>query len=1133
MKLSACAGSVRDTAPPAQRSWLCRRHFPPPSSSSSSSFVASLPLGRERGTNAPLLTRLRVAAAAATAAAAAPRDLAGRGRDVEQQQPAKMSGCDCAFVFVRFRHQSHRSLRMSMEPLLGAPPRRGEPAAKRLRGVVVFAVALAAVVAFAGLTRRIQTTTNNEDEHELHDDDDEGRGEGEVQWRATELTGDGCWALELVSSPQNVSFPRRVRASVPGHAALDVARNLSINPYESDAEKQLAWVALATWAYSFECPLPAPTATPTPSPIQAAQLRFETVDTVADVFVNGVRVGSTSNAYRSYAFPLPLALLLTPEQPPRVRARVRVRVVIQSSLAYARSQPHANEYPHTRNYNVWAEPSHRNMVRKPGADFGWDWGPAFPGAGIPGRVWVETSSVPLLPVLQEVTVNSHVILNPDWDETNGERAQGIVDLRVHPHFRFLDGGASDPSLVTFPRLEVRASLVDPTTRTHVAASSATCSTIKECAQLVVVMEVERPWLWWPANLATRFPQDWALSDPHPQPGRTYRLDVSVFFGPNNGGNNDTDAKKPTHFLRRNVGFRSFRLWQWESDPSSAKGYRSAFRMQINTLDVNVWGSNWVPPDAFHARASKEKMKWLLASAVAAGHSLVRVWGGGPIPPRFFFDLADEMGLMVWQDLPYACAVYPASPAHVVEADEETRDVVRSLQTHPCIVVWGGNNEVEASFAWFPRVRFDVSERYKRDYVSLFVETIGKAVSEVDFARRPYIDSSPSNGLVGPDQPVTAKAWGDVTDPTRGDVHFYSYDTDCAAEGTYPNALFVSEHGFPSVSTELGSWGEFAHLVRERLRHAHGMEQMEKAAKRWLGPSFTGFVWDRHHERAFASALVSQLVQARCMSAAVRTWRFNGVTSGVVLWQLNDAWPGVSWSLVEWSGAWKPAMHAVSKAFSRVVVSSRFVRRAGGMGVELAMAGALPTEVRVFVMFHAWVGRGRGGEWDEVDVVHTPVLSGAWWVRAPAWCVSMGNCGARVRVMDKDKQALRVVFEDDVPAAVPEVLANKAFVEAFRGLRVVRVDSHTFNVSSVAEAVGAPWVWVYSSSSRSPSSRVAGGNSTAAEEARDVATRRFEPNAFHLAPQEVRTVRLVSLGGGAEVESVEAVSVVSLARSPNQ
>jgi len=648
-----------------------------------------------------------------------------------------------------------------------------------------------------------------------------------------------------------------IPVSLPGHVALQAFLG---DPYQDFEEIMRAPAANQTWMYSISLP-PA-------KRCPLSQVRFESIDTVA-------KVSTQSSSTLTQNYFIPVTHSLSP-------ADSQLTVTISPALQYASQVPSKYPLPHTVNFNVWDEPSQRNRIRKPGSDFGWDWGPAFPQAGIPRPVSLEQGAP------GAILIETVVVHQQHW--TN------LVCLQIKAISRRLPTSS--------PPLTFRAQVLLLGQDKQAVAASDPLQFASNSFQ--VNLTVSHPLLWYPIGYGD-------------QPLYT----LQVWLDDNH-----------LAFTKR-IGLRSVRLVQWQ------KMNQPAFHFIINHRRVQLLGSNYVPADAFEARESRDNTLRVLKSVVAANHNTLRVWGGGRLPPDYFYDLCDELGVLVWQDLPFACAIYPTTGLDMIR--EETRGIVSRLQHHASLIAWGGNNEVEASFPWFPQVTANL-EFYKKEYIKLFVHTIQPVVAELD-PYRPYLDSSPSNGAISPLLPKT-KVWGDVADPTRGDVHFYDYSMQCEDIDAYPRALFVSEHGVQSLPGILlkylsNSSPLFLQSVLDaRLHHENGFEQMNRNARR-LFPMIPNVAKNYSHR-----ALISHYVQGQCLDAAVWSWRNNRLTSGVLLWSLNDEWPGVSWSLLEYDASWKASMYFVKRAFAKVVTRVDLVHEEFVISCQSWLGALVPWEVTV-------------------------------------------------------------------------------------------------------------------------------------------------------------------------------------------
>ena len=262
----------------------------------------------------------------------------------------------------------------------------------------------------------------------------------------------------------------------------------------------------------------------------------------------------------------------------------------------------------------------------------------------------------------------------------------------------------------------------------------------------------------------------------------YRLNVSLSF---------PDSSEVSAQSKR-IGFRTIELVQ---DPVKPQGL--TFYFKVNGLPFFAKGTNWIPAHVLMEELTPEYVRLLLTSAKRANMNMMRVWGGGVYESDLFYEIADELGIMIWQDFMFACATYPADDDFLRSVDAEVKTQIRRLQHHPSIAIWAGNNENEIGIAgWWPQL-----DQYKVDYRKLYVDHIMKIVEDHDTSR-PFVSSSPSNGLESVKENYTASNPGSGF---YGDVHFYDDGAELWNYHEFPNARFVSEYGFqsyPSVSTYL-------------------------------------------------------------------------------------------------------------------------------------------------------------------------------------------------------------------------------------------------------------------------------------------------------------------------------------------
>lgn len=188
-----------------------------------------------------------------------------------------------------------------------------------------------------------------------------------------------------------------------------------------------------------------------------------------------------------------------------------------------------------------------------------------------------------------------------------------------------------------------------------------------------------------------------------------------------------------------VGFRTVKLVQ---EPLE-KG--RSFYFRINGVPIFAKGSNFIPASVFPELGAKETtIRHLLSAAKETHMNMLRIWGGGVYESELFYDLADEYGIMIWQDFMFACAMYPTTDSFLRNVREEVVQNVIRLKNHPSIVLWASNNENEAALYgnWYGTGSTEV---YKTDYMKLYVNLLKKEVEMLD-PLRPFVVSSPGNGV---------------------------------------------------------------------------------------------------------------------------------------------------------------------------------------------------------------------------------------------------------------------------------------------------------------------------------------------------------------------------------------------------
>ena len=386
-----------------------------------------------------------------------------------------------------------------------------------------------------------------------------------------------------------------------------------------------------------------------------------------------------------------------------------------------------------------------------------------------------------------------------------------------------------------------------------------------------VLEIEEPRLWWPAGLGE-------------QPLYT----VSVKLG-------DLDA------WQRRIGLRTMTVTRKKDQ------WGESFSHCVNGVDVFAMGADYIPEDNLLPRVNPERTRRLLEDARAANMNCVRIWGGGYYPDDFFYDICDELGLLVWQDFMFACAVYNLTEAFEENITAEFVDNVRRLRHHPSLALWCGNNEMED---FVDKGEWVACHRQKADYIKMYEYIIPKVLKAED-PQAFYWPASPSSG----------GSFDNPQDPNRGDVHYWMVWHGLLPFTDYRNHLFryVSEFGFQSFPcmetiesfTAPEDRNVFSYVMEKHQRNASANGRIVSyLSQMYLYPrEMTNLVY------------ASQLLQAQAMQYGVEHWRRNrGRCMGAVVWQLNDCWPVASWASIDYYGRWKALQYYEKRFFAPVLIS---------------------------------------------------------------------------------------------------------------------------------------------------------------------------------------------------------------------
>ncbi|NLV57487.1 MAG: glycoside hydrolase family 2 protein [Clostridiales bacterium] len=370
---------------------------------------------------------------------------------------------------------------------------------------------------------------------------------------------------------------------------------------------------------------------------------------------------------------------------------------------------------------------------------------------------------------------------------------------------------------------------------------------------------------------------------------------------------------------RRIGLRTLGISRQEDE------WGEEFCHVVNGLKIFAMGADYIPEDNLLPRVNPSRTRRLLEDARLAHFNCIRVWGGGCYPDDFFYDLCDELGLLVWQDFMYACAYYDLTPEFEQSIRAEAVDNIKRLRHHPSLALWCGNNEME--MFQHDALRYDQTEAllapgqphpfgprkpsHMADYFKMFEYILPQLCGRLD-PQRFYWPASPSSG----------GAFDRPNDPDRGDVHYWDvwHGEKPFTEYRKFHFRYASEFGFQSFPC-LATVEQFT-LPEDRNIFSRVMERHQRngAANgkilNYLSQTYL-YPYD------FDSLLyASQLLQADAIRCGVEHWRrFRGRCMGAVIWQLNDCWPVASWSSIDYYGRWKALHYAAKRFFAPVLLSA--------------------------------------------------------------------------------------------------------------------------------------------------------------------------------------------------------------------
>lgn len=488
-------------------------------------------------------------------------------------------------------------------------------------------------------------------------------------------------------------------------------------------------------------------------------------------------------------------------------------------------------------------------LRKAHYMFGWDWGPQLPDAGIFRNVYLSGFSTARL---DDVRIRQ-------------EHGAGGVKLSVESSVRKL----SESDTAGSGTLACKITAPDGTV----------ISVEKElCINDTIEALIEAPQLWWPNGYGA-------------QPLYAVRVELRT-------------SDSILDVWERTIGLRTVTVC------TDADEWGNQFAFVVNGQKIFAMGANYIPEDNLLGHLSEERSERLIRDCARANFNCIRIWGGGYYPEDYVYDACDRYGILVWQDLMFACNVYNLNDEFEANILAETADNVKRIRHHACLGLWCGNNEME--WGWRDWGRLEGHRpKYKADYTKIFEMLLPRLVKQVD-GQTYYWLSSPSSG----------GSFDDPNDFNRGDNHYWEVWHSNKPFTEYRDFYFrfCSEFGFQSFPGKktLDSFS----LPEDQNIFSEVMESHQKngLANTKIFSYISGYY--KYPKDMESIAYISQILQLKAIQYGVEHWRRNwGRCMGSIYWQLNDCWPVASWASIDYYGRWKALHYGAKRFYARFMATA--------------------------------------------------------------------------------------------------------------------------------------------------------------------------------------------------------------------
>ncbi|MHA1228837.1 MAG: glycosyl hydrolase 2 galactose-binding domain-containing protein, partial [Candidatus Hodarchaeales archaeon] len=559
-------------------------------------------------------------------------------------------------------------------------------------------------------------------------------------------------------------------------------------------------------------------------------LRFQWIDTNADVYLNGKKIGSSDNAFIEKIILIPKNILLN-----------------SSNLLMVLLYPHMMFVDEDIDLPLH-NPADRIFVRRPAYNYGWDFGVRALVLGV-GSVTIEDREECIIKNIFVYTRNiteTKADLSIYWETKCEEPFDTDILIEI---------SIKDQSNLLFKKT-VNFEINKGLTKHHIDIS------------------ILEPRLWWPNGYGEQ---------------NLYRIRITEL---------SKNISEESIF-----GIRTVKLLLEE-------GQKKVFIFKINGVKVWAKGANWVPTDALNNFSEESKYRKLLEMARSANFNMIRVWGGGVVEKEEFYSICDELGIMLWHDFQFACSVYPETKEYLENVDKEIRSIILRLRNHPSIVLWNGNNENE----WIDFQHFTPSYRKESGLGEKLHYLKQKAWKELD-PSRPYWKSSPwspsseTDYEFDPNSPEEGnrhnwEVWHGMNQPNLEPPEYEHYFNE--------HGKFISEFGIQSLPDRSTIDQIFS---SETQQQPNDVWEFHNCIFHKIEPNLRKIGKPKNIDDW---VLFTQAAQAFGMKYAIDIWRTRKWDmAGSLIWQFNEPWPTICWSLIDYYNNPKMSYWFVKRAFNPI------------------------------------------------------------------------------------------------------------------------------------------------------------------------------------------------------------------------